>query len=405
MSSPRFNFLRLVERNLRNRPLRTVTTIFLFAIIAGAFFSAQYLISGAEQSLGAGTTRIGADLIVVPENYSADSENSLLTGAPSMFFFNDSGFMEISRIPGVSRASPRILVATLDGQSCCSGYLQLIGVDPVRDFTLAPWLRAHPGATMGKDDIIVGSRIEGDIGSDLRFYGHTFRIAGRLDPTGLMGVDMAVFTRIEDVYTMADESGEKAMRPLVIPEGMVSSVLVQIEPGASPVDVGKMIRDKIPNTKTITPNSLLTTVTLHLAGITRLLFGSVVAVTLLSIPLLGLMSVMVAHSLKREISVLGALGVTKAFILHLAIAESFTSSIAGCLLGIGSVAIILVSFQDLIAFSLVIPFAIPPPVTLFAAAGSTFLITLLISGIASLYPTIRLVRSEVYGTIRAAGPE
>ena len=397
---PRFNFFRLVTRNLKNPSYRNIAMIVTFAIIAATLFSAQYLISGAQHGLDQGTAWMGADIIVVPEDYTAEGENSMLTGSPSMFFFNDSGFEQISRIPGVSRASPQILIATLAGESCCSGFVQLIAVDPEHDFTLEPWLEAHPGVMMGKDDIIVGSKIDGETGSDLKFYGHMFHVAGKLDPTGMMGVDMAVFTRIEDVYAMADDSGVKAVKALVIPKGMVSSVLVRVEPGVSPYEAGGEIRKRIPGTRTITPNSLLATVTLHLAGITRLLFGSVGAVMLLSVPLIGLMSAMVAHELKREIALLGALGVTKVFILQLLLAESFTSSAIGSLLGIGSAAVILISFQDFIAFSLKIPFSIAPPLTLIAAAGSTLLFCLVISGIALLYPTIRIVRSEAYRNIR-----
>ncbi len=396
---PRFNFSKLVVRNLKNRPYRNLAIIFTFAIIGATLFSAQYLISGAEYGLNQGTLRMAADLIVVPEDYTSERENSLLTGSPSMFFFNDSGFEQISQIPGVSGASPQILVATLEGRSCCSGFVQLIGVDPEHDFTIAKWLETHPGVVMGKDDIIVGSSIEGNTGSDLRFYGHTFHIAGKLDPTGMMGMDMAVFTRIEDIYVMAEESGMKAESTLTIPQGMVSSVLVRVEPGTSPIVVGDEIRKRIPGARTITPSSLLTMVTLHIAGITRILYGSAVAVMLLSIPLLAFISVTVSHELRQEIAFLGALGVTRAFIRQLLIAESFTSSVIGCFIGIGSAAILLLSFQNFISFSLEIPFSIAPPLTLIAMAGSTLLFCLAISGIASLYPTIRIVRSEAYKNI------
>jgi putative ABC transport system permease protein len=393
---PRFNFLKLVIRNLKNRPFLNLTIIFTFAIIAATLFSAQYLISGAEYGLDQGTLRMAADLIVVPEDYLSERENSLLTGSPSMFFFNDSGFEQISDIPGVSGANPQILIATLEGQSCCSGFVQLIGVDPEHDFTIARWLETHPGVVMGKDDIIVGSSIDGDTGSDLKFYGHTFHIAGKLDPTGMMGIDMVVFTRIEDIYAMAEESGIKAERTLTIPRGMVSSVLVTVEPGISPAVVGDEIRKRIPGTRTITPTSLLTTVTLHIAGITSLLYGSAVVVMLLSLPLLAFISVTVSHELRQEIALLGALGVTRAFIRQLMIAESFTSSVIGCVIGIGTAAIFLISFQNFISFSLEIPFSIAPPPTLIAAAASTLLFCLAVSGIASLYPTIRIVRSEAY---------
>ena len=216
-----------------------------------------------------------------------------------------------------------------------------------------------------------------------------------LDPKGMMGVDKAVFIRIEDAYTMADESGVKAEKTLTLSEGMVSSVLVRVDPGVSPSTVGREIRDRIPGSRMITPSTLLATVTLHLAGVTRLLLGSAVAVMLLSVPLLTLMSAMVAHELKREIEFLGALGVTKVFILQLILAESFTSSVLGSLIGIGSAAIFLISFENFITFSLEIPFNIAPSVTLIAAAGSTLLLCILITGIVLLYPTIRIVQFRI----------
>lgn len=398
--APRFNFFRLVFRNVKKRPYYNFVIIFSFAIIAATMFSAQYLFSGAERGFNQGTAWMGADLIIVPEAYMAEGENSLLTGNPSMFFFNDSGFEQISRIQGVSKASPQILVASLAGQSCCSGLVQLVAVDPERDFTLVPWLEAHPDVVMGEDDIIIGSKIDGDVGSDLKFYGHNFHIIGKLDPTGMMGVDMAVFTQMDDVYAMAGESSEKAVKPLIIPKGMVSSVLVQVTSNASPSKVGNDIRTIIPGTRSITINGLFATVTLHLAGIIRLLYGSVVAVALVFIPLLGLLSAMVAHELKEEITLLGALGVTKLFILQFVLAESFISSVIGSLIGIGSAAIILFGFQDFITFSLEIPFFIPQPHIILAAAGITLLVCLMISGIASLYPTIRIIRSEAYRNIQ-----
>src|SRR5512136_157260 len=282
--SPDFGFFRLVERNLMNRPWRNLAAALAFAIIAGTLFSAQYLMSGAQQSLDNGLDRMGADIMVVPKEYSAAGETVLLTGQPTSFFFKDTGFKQIAAIPGVAKASPEIFVATLYGAACCAGPVQIIAIDPAKDFTIATWLKENPGVKMGKDDIIVGSSITGNIGSDLLFYGHTFHIVGRLDRTGLMGVDMAVFTRLEDAYTMADESGVKAVRKLTLPAGMVSAVLVRVAPGASTAAVSDEITRQVPGTKTITPNGLLGTVSGRLGAVTRLLYGSTVAVTIVAVP-------------------------------------------------------------------------------------------------------------------------
>lgn len=397
--SPKFGFFRLIIANLTNRPQRNLATILAFAIIAGTLFSAQYLMSGAQQSLDAGITKMGADIMVVPEEYNAKAETVILMGEPSSFFFNDSGFEKISTINGVAKASSQIFVATLYGQACCAGPVQIIAMDPSNDFTVSTWLKENPGVTMGKDDIIVGSKIVGDIGSDLLFYGHTFHIVGRLAPTG-MGIDMAVFTRTQDAYMMANESGVKAVRKLTIPKDMVSAVLVKLEPGTSQTAVASEILAKIPGTRIITPNGLLSAVTIQLGAVTRLLYGSTLAVTLVSIPLISVISAMVAHERRREVAIMRALGATKSYVVRLMLTESFFISIIGGLIGVGTATVILVFFQDFIAVSIKIPFIAPSPIAIIYASATALLLSAGIGGISSLYPAILINRSEPYQTIR-----
>lgn len=387
-------------RNLKSHQCRAGTVIVAFALIAATLFSAQYLGSGAAEGLDHGTAWLHADLIVVPDHSLSEGVNSLLTGAPAMFFFNDTDSRNISRIPGVANASPEILVATLSGQPCCSDFVQIIAIDPTTDFSMIPSSGNNGSTALGKDDIVIGSLINGSVGSDLRFYGHTFHITGKLGPTGMRGIDYATFIRIEDAYTMADESGQKAAQSLEIPRGKVSMILVQLAPGADPQAVGTLIQEQIPGTRILTPNILSTIVSRHLSGITLILEELAVAVAVLSLVVLGVISVMLERQMKREVSLLGALGATKSFILRLILAESFSASVIGSITGICTAAVILISFQDLIAVSLQIPLSIPPPLTLLSAAGSTLVLTLVISGIVSLYPTIRIVRSGVYGNIR-----
>jgi len=336
---------------------------------------------------------MGADLIVVPDGSLSDGENILLNEKPAMFFFGDSGFEKITGISGVAQASPGIFISTLAGQACCSGHVQVIAIDPARDFTVAAWLKEHPGVTMEKDDILIGSMIDGDTGTDLKFYGHTFRIVGKLDPSGMRGVDNVIFTRIDDIYAAAGESGTKAAQPPNIPEGKVSSVLVRVDPGASAGAIGSEIRSQVPGTKTITQNTLLGLVLLHLTGIVRFLNHSSIAVIAISIPLTGLVSAIVARELQREISMLGALGATKEFVTRLVFTGTFISSVIGSLIGIAATMVILLSFQNFIAFILEIPFAVPSPFSLLAIVSGSLLPSLAIGAIASIYPTIHLIRS------------
>ena len=227
-----FGVFRLLKQNLAHHPYRNLATVFAFAFIAATLFSSQYLVNGAQSSLDTGISRMGADILVVPEEYAHEGESVILTGQPSSFFFEDSGFETISRIPGVAKASPQIYIATLFA-SCCAAPVQMIAIDPENDFTISTWLKNNPGIKLGKDDIIIGNAVVMDVGKDLIFYGHRFHVVGILERTG-MGVDNSVFTRFEDAYVMADESALKAVKKVTIPPGKVSAVLVKVDPGPPP---------------------------------------------------------------------------------------------------------------------------------------------------------------------------
>ena len=400
--SPASWFFLLIRRALANRPYRTIATVFAFAFIAATLFSSQYLMDGAQASLDTGMSRMGADILVVPEEYAAAGETIILNGQPSSFFFDAANLEKVSRIPGVAKVSPQIYIATLFA-SCCAAPVQMIAIDPETDFTIAPWLRENQGVTLGKDDIIIGSSVIQNIGNDLMFYGHTFHVVGILKHTG-MGVDNSVFTRFEDAYVMADESGLKAVKKVSIPPGKISAVLVKVAPGSSPAAVAQEIQENVPGTKTITPNGLLNTVSSQLGAVRRLLTGTALAITVVSIPLLGFISAMVAHEQRKDFAILRALGAPKTFVIRLMLAESFSLAIVGGLLGVGAAAVILIFFQDFIAISLQIPLTMPSLPALLADGGTALLLCAGIGGISALYPAILVNRSEPYETIREGEP-
>jgi putative ABC transport system permease protein len=156
----------------------------------------------------------------------------------------------------------------------------------------------------------------------------------------------------------------------------------------------------VPGTRTITPDGLLNTVSGELGGITSILYGSSLAVTAVSVPLLGFISAMVAHERRKEIAILRALGATKIFILRLMLAESFTISIMGALAGVGIAALLILTFKDFVSFTLKIPFVAPSLMATAVAAGSALVLAVMIGGVAALYPALRVSRSEPYETMR-----
>jgi len=391
--------LGLIARSIIHRPVRNGALILAFAFIAASLFSGHYLLAGASDSVKSEIAKLGADLIVVPANYTADSEAVLLRGEPSTFFFDNSVVPQIRNVSGVEQVEPQIFIASLTA-SCCSLPVQLIAIDPTQDFTITPWLEQKQEKPLAPDEIIVGSKIVAGGGTNLNFYGHSFIVAGKLDPTGT-GLDTSIFLRTDDAYKMAEGSKENSVKPLNLPRGVASAVLVRVNDAAEATNVSYRIVEQVPGTRVLTSSALVSTVSDQLAGITRILDLSALVATLVSLPLIALISLMVANERRREIGVLRALGATRSMIFRLILGESVIIAAIGGILGIGLSWIILVLFQSYISVMTRIPLSIPAVSSLVSISVLTFIVTVAVGGLAALYPAVRSALMEPYEAIRS----
>jgi putative ABC transport system permease protein len=391
--------IRLIVKNILHRPVRNGALMISFAFIAASLFSGYFLTAGATESIQQEIARLGADIIVVPEEHSAEGEAVLLRGEPSTFFFNSTVTGEIEKVNGVSQAAPQIYIATLPAD-CCSALVQLIAIDPSRDFTISPWLAQQRNEPLGKDEIIIGSDLIADIGSTQYFYGHPFRVAGKLEPTGT-GVDVSVFLRAEDARVMANESGLDAYEPVEIPEGKISAVLVKVKNPAEAATVASQIETQVKGVRVITPQHLISTVATRLDATIRMLDLAALVASLISLPLIALISVMAAHERIREIGILRALGATRFRIFSLIIGESVIIALAGGICGVAGSAILLLSFQNYLSVTLAIPLTVPATGSLLFSAGATVILTTGIGGIAALFPAVMAAGTEPYSAIRS----
>ncbi|MDD1702292.1 MAG: FtsX-like permease family protein [Methanoregula sp.] len=394
--------IRIIAKNIIRRPFRNGALIISFAFIAASLFAGHYLIDGATDNVKSAISRLGADIIVVPGQDFTQSTDVILRGDPSTFFFDNATTTVIANVDGVGQVAPQLYLATL-GADCCSQSVELIAIDPNRDFTITPWLKERQNEPLGKDEIIVGSNILGSVGSNLTFYGHPFTIIGRLEPTGT-GVDVSVFLRMEDAYSMATESANTAVEPLVIPEGRVSAVLVRVNDTRTADTVALNIQNHVPGTRVITSTHLVNRVSDQLSSVTRVLDLAALFATLVTLPLIALVSVMATNERRREIGVLRALGATRKKIFQMIIGESLVLAAIGGLLGTGVSCIIIFILQRWLSTLTQVTIIMPHPVSLMSGALSAILITAAIGGLASLYPAYLSATLDPYEAMRTGEP-
>jgi putative ABC transport system permease protein len=166
-------------------------------------------------------------------------------------------------------------------------------------------------------------------------------------------------------------------------------------------NVSYRIVDQVPGTRVLTSSALVSTVSDQLSVTTRILDLSALVATLISLPLIALISVMVANERRREIGVLRALGATRIKIFQLILGESVIIAALGGILGISLSWVILVMFQSYIAAATRIPLSIPAASSLVSITVLAFVSTVAVGGLAALYPAVRSALMEPYEAIRS----
>ena len=161
---------RLAWENLRRKPYRSLGLASLVGLFAAVLFGGSIVNGNLSQGLQSLSSRLGADLLVVPRGYELATQGALLRGEPSTFYMKKEVLDKIRQMPNVSAATPQFFLATLDS-ACCAEEVQIIGYDPDSDFLLKPWMTDQV-LQLREGEIIVGSKIISLLGENIFFFRH-----------------------------------------------------------------------------------------------------------------------------------------------------------------------------------------------------------------------------------------
>ncbi len=369
--------------------------LFSFSLLVGIVLSDS--LSKGVMSL---SNRLGADVMIVPEGYESRIDSILLSGKPTNFYLPADAVDKIKNINGIDKYTTQTFLATLSA-SCCSYPVQLIGIDYETDFIVKPWLEETMNMKLKENEVIVGARVEGEPGQVIKFFEQPYKIAGRLEQTG-MSFDASVFMTKETIAKLAVEAERIMDHPLSEDGSLISTVMIKLKSGYDSVEVSREITSKYAKEGIYAMHSkkFVNKISSNLIVVSNYIKFIIIIMLVLSVLVIALVFSLTLNERKKELGVLRVIGATKKKIISIILRESLIVSLFGSAIGtiIGIVTIF--AFSPIVKESLNLPFVIPSFSKLVIYGIICLLISTLTGVFASAISTFKIVNKEIYSNVK-----
>ena len=388
-------------RNIRKRPYRSFCLMLAAVIGSYALFVGLSLKSSLNNGLGRMKERMGADLMIVPEESEIKARNILLTGEPEFFYMNASVAKAAEDIEGVESATSQFYFTSLSSD-CCSTRVQLIAFDPDTDFVIAPWIDEKVTSCAEDGSVIIGSEVTPLANGKVKFFGSEYKVAGKLGETAT-GLDHSVFMTRDTMHDLLNDAKDKGYQ-FLNPEddsSWVSTVLIRVNDGADIANIEKEIYKKANGIRFIETDKLLSDVSVKLGSVESIINITLTVLLVFSFLTMILFFSVIFHERKKEFAVLRILGTSSRRICLFSLTEGITIGAAGGVAGLILGVLTVFPFNRFIENSLDVPYLMPAVslVILYGVLG--VILTTLFGSVSSFLSTLSLSHAETYYTMRA----
>ena len=309
--------------------LLSAVTICIFVIIFTLYFS-------SNKAVDIVSDRMGADIIILPNNADKDAKELMYSGSPVMGFMDKSVLDEIPK-ENISQYSAQFFLRTLTQYGCCTFPVsyRVLGIDYDSDFLVKPWLEKNHITSLGEKEVILGVNVMPDEEGSIEIMDQVFELAGTLMPTET-ALDDTIIMNINDSIWLADvffdaDAGDYFLKQK--PEELISAVMIKVKDGA---DVEKVVMDikksKI-DAQVISLSQQKMEVKETIANVSEILMifaGSTFLITLIA--LFGIFNVM-ASQREKEMGYLRAMGYKKSELTFMYTIEVLTIIVLGGVVG------------------------------------------------------------------------
>ena len=308
-------------------------------------FLTEASISGFRQSVLNVRYQLGADIVVVSEEYDSNLKSALFSGTPSTFSFPRELYEGIEKIDGIDQCSSSLFVSSLDS-SCCEEQVEFVIYDDQTDFILKSFIDQYESKN-NKRDIIIGSDINYQLGENVTFFGCIFHVAAKLKPTG-MGYDQCIFVN--------QECGESISTFLKMESfyNKSSLVLIKKKTGTNIDDLCDAINKELRNKGLVAykTSNIYTDVENDIHSIARVSICYIIFLMILVCVALFVITFMNVETKGKYTIIMYILGVKKTKIRNILVVENLIISVLSAFIGNIIGIIILIMFKTYISETL-----------------------------------------------------
>lgn len=321
-------------KNISRRKSQAAATILITALTTFVFVVIFHSFVSIRAGLDLTTSRLGADVVVLPDKANASVYDTIFTAEPQNIYMEEQIIKQLASFDGIDKITKQFFTQTLD-ESCCSigKEMRLVGYDKKTDFILSPWLKEHDLEYPDDSQIIAGNAVPAFLGNRTIILGKLFTVAGTLYPTGT-GMDNTLFIDMDVARNIAENSPllDEYWQGRNVRE-LISSVMINTVAGYDPQLLADAINDASLNvTATATSNVISTTRNqiLVLGKIIWVLWGVIFFISALA--LWGRFNSLTRER-RAEIGLLRAMGVHKNQVFLLILTETWLLAAMGGIIG------------------------------------------------------------------------
>ena len=392
----------LPVKNLRRKPFRTTALVIVVTMLTVAFYGGSLLSMNLEAGLNSMQERMGADLMVTPQNTKNEAEALLTNGGSSTFYFTNDIENEVSKADGIDEITAQTYISSL-AAACCDDKVQIIGFNPQTDFVITPWIGSQFDGVLEDGQIIAGASINVSGNNTVKLYGHEFPVAAQLANTGT-SLDNSVFVNmntVPDVVSYSAKVGHPAI-PQEYADKAVSAILIKVKDGYSAQQVASNITKAtgLKGLGYVYPGGITATTKNNLTVIVGYVTIFVAVFWIMGLIVLLAVFASAMNERKREFAAYRIMGATRSTLVGIIIRESVIIGALGGAIGVALASLAIFPFSTLIGRQLQLPYLQSGVWNVMLLIAVSFVFAVITGVIASIATAVKLSAPETYLTLR-----